>query len=176
MNVIAHHAIRQHPTTRKVFVHPHVNAKLLFLFLPESKLPVHHSRDAVIDNRTFKRILPRGQPACFSHEFDDFEVERDKKREREREPAEAGRDFTSSEQMSRRNLIIFLTLNVTLNVTVFHFCSARYRKFKIYFKIPLSSPNKPPPAASGIGPPGPKAGRRPPNYFSDALFDALFDF
>jgi hypothetical protein len=78
MNVIAHQAVREHSAPREILIHPHVDAELLFLLLPKRELPVNDSVDDVINDRSFVRIFPRSEPACFSHRFDDFEEVTDK--------------------------------------------------------------------------------------------------
>jgi len=48
VEVIRHHAIRQHPATTEILIHPHKHPERLPLVIPKPEFPVHHPRDTVI--------------------------------------------------------------------------------------------------------------------------------
>jgi hypothetical protein len=50
-----------------MFLHAHEGPELLTLGLLKDKSPIHHTADAVVNRRLFRRILPRRQPPLAAH-------------------------------------------------------------------------------------------------------------
>jgi len=65
--LFAHETIRQHPTPRKILIHPHERPQFLLLIRLEHQSPVHHPADAVIQYRPGRMRSHRHNPTSASH-------------------------------------------------------------------------------------------------------------